>query len=139
MCVHTDGNHADTATFFTTHTHTYMKNVEEKKRKRVICAKRRSLSYAPPPPDDSCVTACVTREWQTSNKQYSMYLTFFSLDDLILFVTLYATKPCCFFTTKMLFLSVIYSITDTNNNSPEEMKRKQRNYHPNDNVIVSLD
>ncbi len=35
-----------------------------------------------------------------------------------------------FFTTKTLFLSVIYSIKDTNNNSPEEMKRKQRNKHP---------
>ncbi len=42
MCIHTDGNHADTATFPTKekHTHTYMK-------KRLICPKSRSLSYAP--------------------------------------------------------------------------------------------
>ncbi len=50
MCVHTDGNHADTATFPTkqkhTHKHTYMKNVVNKK-KRIICPKGRSLSYAP--------------------------------------------------------------------------------------------
>ncbi len=44
-----------------------------------------------------------------------------------------------FFTTKTLFLSVIYSITDTNNNSPKEMKCKQRNMHLYYNVIVSLD
>ncbi len=61
----------------------------------------------------------VTRERQNSNKQSSAYLSlFFFFDGIILFVTLHATKPCCFFTTKTLFLSVIYSITDTNNNSP---------------------
>ncbi len=43
---------------------------------------------------------------------------FFFLVDFILFGTLSATKSCCFFTTKTLFLSVICSITDTNNNSP---------------------
>ncbi len=57
-----------------------------------------------------------------------------------LFGTLRATKAFCFFTTKTLFLSVIYSITDTNTITvPEEMRCKQRNNHPNYNVIVSLD
>ncbi len=79
------------------------------------------------------------RERQNSNKQSSIYLSLFFLDGLILCVTLYTTKQCWFFTTKMLFLSIIYSITDANNNSPEEMKRKQMNNHPNYKVIVSLD
>ncbi len=81
----------------------------------------------------------VTRARQNSNKQSSAYLSlFFFWDGLILCVTLYATKQCWFFTIKTLFLSIIYSITDANNNSPEEMKRKQMNNHPNYNVIVSL-
>ncbi len=50
MCVHTDGNHADTATFPTkqkhTHTHTQIWKMLLKK-KRIICPKSRSLSYAP--------------------------------------------------------------------------------------------
>ncbi len=39
----------------------------------------------------------------------------------------------------MLFLSTIYSITDTNNNYPEEITRKQRNIHPYYYIIVALD
>ncbi len=40
----------------------------------------------------------VTRERQNSNEQYlCVSVTFFFLDDLILFGTLPATKSCCFF------------------------------------------
>ncbi len=99
-------------------TQTYMKNVEKKK---FIWQKNRSLSYAP-------------IRWQVRHSvrhapsrgsariQISnlprIFHFFFFLDDLILSVRLYATKLWFFFTTKTLFLSVIYSITDTNNNSP---------------------
>ncbi len=86
------------------------------------------------------VSRAVTRERQIQINYNPLICDFFfSVDGLILFVKLYATTLCCFFTTKTLFLSVIYSITGTNNNSPEEMKCKQRNMHLYYNVIVSLD
>ncbi len=119
---------------------TYMKNVEEKKRK-VYLSKKPIAKLRPHQMTGASQRAsrAVTRARQNSNKQSSAYLSLFFWDGLILFVRLYAKKQCCFFTTKTLFLSAIYSITDTNNNSPEEMKRKQRNNDPNYNVIVSLD
>ncbi len=86
-----------------------------KKKKKTICPKSRSLS-------SPHQMTCVTRERQNSNKQYSTYLwLLLLLDGFILCVTLHATKPsscCSCFSTKTLFLSVIYSITDTNNISP---------------------
>ncbi len=94
------------------------KMLKKKKKKDLFVQKRRSLSYAP---IRWQVRHSVrhARERQNSNKQSSVYLwLFFFLDDLILFGTLPATKSCCFFTTKMLFLSIICSIMDTNNNSP---------------------
>ncbi len=94
----------------------------KKKKKRFICAKKAISKLRPHQMTCASKRAshAVTRERQNSNKQSSVYLwLFFFLDDLILFGTLPATKSCCFFfTTKTLFLSVICSITDTNNNSP---------------------
>ncbi len=72
----------------------------------------------------------VTRERQKSNKQYSTYLWLFwggGWSRSVCNTACY--KTMLLFFTKTLFLSVIYSITDTNNNSPEEMKRKKRNIH----------
>ncbi len=136
---HTDGNHTDTVTFPTKHANIYEKCLK-KKKKRFICPKSQSLSSHQMTGASQRASRAVTRACQNSNKQSSAYLSLlFFWDGLILCVTLYATKQCWFFTTKMLFLSIIYSITDANNNSPEEMKRKQMNNHPYYNVIVSLD
>ncbi len=123
MCVHTDGNHADTATFPTKqkHTHSHIRKMLLKKEKIYYLSKKPIAMLRPHQMTGASQRAsrAVTRARQNSNKQSSAYLSlFFFLDGLILFVRLYATKPYCFFTTKMLFLSVIYSITDTNNNSP---------------------
>ncbi len=97
------------------------KLLKKKKKKKVyFVQKRQSLSYAP-------------IRWQVRHSvrhapsrgsariqinNLPCIFDFFFLDDFILFGTLPATKSCCFFTTKTLFLSVICSITDTNNNSP---------------------
>ncbi len=60
MCVHIDGNHADTAMFHTSHTHTQIKNVEKKKKKRFIWQKKPIAKLRPHQMKGS-VTACVTR------------------------------------------------------------------------------
>ncbi len=96
MCVHTDDNHSDTATFPTKqkHTHIYEKCCLKKKKKDYLSkkpiAKLRPHQMTGASQRASCA---VTRACQNSNKQSS---TFF-LDGLILSVTLHATKPCCFF------------------------------------------
>ncbi len=105
---------------FPQNTQTYMKNGEKKKKKDYLC-KKPIAKLRPHQMTGASQRAsrAVTRERQNSNKQSSAYLDFFLEGDyLILFGTLPATKSCCFFTTKTLFLSVICSITDTNNNSP---------------------
>ncbi len=103
-------------------TRKHMKNVEKKKKKKKDYLCKKPIAKLRPHQLTGAsqrASRAVTRERQNSNKQSSMYLyLFFFLDGLILFGTLPATKSCCFFTTKMLFLSVICSITDTNNNSP---------------------
>ncbi len=97
------------------------KLLKKKERKRIICAKSRSLSYAP-------IRWQVRHSVRHASSRGSARIQinnfpcifdfFFFLDDLILFGTLPATKSCCFFfTTKTLFLNVICSIMDTNNNS----------------------
>ncbi len=113
---HTDANHTDTATFPTKHVY------EKCCKNQMTGASQRA----------SCT---VTKEWQNSNKLYSAYLWLFLGGwggSLVLFVTLRAKKTCCCFFTKTLFLSIMYSITDTN--TPEEMKCKQGNIHPYYNV-----
>ncbi len=117
MCVHSDGYHSDTATFPTKQKHTHIWKMLLKKKN---CPKSRSLSYAPIR-WQVCHSVChePSREctWiQINNLPRIFY--FFGGDGLILFVTLRATIFFCFFTTKTLFLSIIYSITDTNNNCP---------------------
>ncbi len=90
----------------------------KKKLKKVYLAKINFAKLRPHQKTGASqrVSRAVTSERHNSNKQSSAYLyLFFFLDNLILSVRLYAVM---FFTTKTLFLSVIYSITDTNNNSP---------------------
>ncbi len=72
---HTDDNHTDTDTFPTKHKHTYMKNVEEKKKKNYLC-KKAIAKFRPHQMTGASQRASrgVTRERQNSNKQYSAYL-----------------------------------------------------------------
>ncbi len=69
MCIHTDGNHADTATFPTkTEKHTYMKNVVKKKdylsKKLIVKLRPHQMTGA-----SQRVSRAVTRAQQNSNKQ----------------------------------------------------------------------
>ncbi len=114
---HRDVNHTNTGTFSTKHANIY-ENAEEEKKEMFIWLKS-SLSYAPS--DDRCVTACVTRHREgapESNNHIPCIFDFFffgwfhSVWDIVCY------KIVLFFTTKTLFLSVICSITDTNNSSP---------------------
>ncbi len=113
---HTDVNHTDTGNS-PQNTQTYMKNEKKKKKKDYLCKK--AIAKLRPHQMTGAsqrVSRAIARERHRYTFRVSM--TFFILDDLILFGTLPATKLCCFFTTKTLFLSVICSIMDTNNNSP---------------------
>ncbi len=113
---HTDVNHTDTGNS-PQNTQTYMKNVEEKK-KRIICAKKAITKLRPHQMTGESQHAPSRGSARIQIINLPCIFDFFFWDDIILFGTLPATKSCCFFTTKMLFLSVICSITDTNNNSP---------------------
>ncbi len=115
---HTDVNHIDTGNS-PQNTQTYMKTVEEKKKKKKVYLSKNPIAKLRPHQMTGAsqrASRAVARERQNLNKQSSAYLWLF-FGDLILFGTLPATKSCCFFTTKTLFLSIICSITDTNNNS----------------------
>ncbi len=81
----------------------------------------------------------VTRERQIQINYIPLICDFFSVDGLILFVKLYATTPCCFFYHQDAVFERNLFHNGHNNNSPEEMKCKQRNMHLYYNVIVSLD
>ncbi len=74
MCIHIDGNHADSAMFHTSHTHTN-KNVEKKKEKRFIWQKKLIAKLRPHQMTGASQRAsrAVTRERQNSNEQYSAY------------------------------------------------------------------
>ncbi len=76
MCVHIDGNHADTAMFHTSHTHTQIKNVEKKKKKGLFGKKKPIAKLRPHQMTGASQRAsrAVMRERQNSNKQSSAYL-----------------------------------------------------------------
>ncbi len=100
-------------------TQTYMKTAEEEKKRNVFCA----IKFAKLRPIRWQVRHSVRHASSRGSARIQIInlpciFDFFFLDDFILFGTLSATKSCWFFTTKTLFLSVICSITDTNNSSP---------------------
>ncbi len=93
----------------------------KKKKKRIICAKK----FAKLRPHQMTgasqrASRAVTRERQNSNKQSSVYLFWLIFFWMISFCLGHCLlqNHAVFFTTKTLFLSVICSITYTNNNSP---------------------
>ncbi len=99
-------------------TQTYMKNVEKKKdylcRKPIAKLRPHQMTGA-----SQRASRAVTRERQNSNKQSSVYLwLFFCWMISFCLGHCLLQNPAVFFTTKTLLLSVICSITDTNNNSP---------------------
>ncbi len=121
---HTDVNHTDTGTFSTKHANIY-ENCWRRKKRNVfsfyLIVLKRSLSYAP-------------IRWQVRHSvrhapsrgsariqiinlpcifDFFFFGWFHSVWDIVCYkIVLF------FFTTKTLFLSVICSITDTNNSSP---------------------
>ncbi len=104
-----------------------MKNVEKKKKsylwKKAIAKLRPCQMTAA----SQRASRSVTRERQIQINNIPLICDFFFFG--------WSHSVC----KTVCYNSVIYSIMDTNNNSPEEMKRKQRNMHPYYNVIVSLD
>ncbi len=127
-------NHTDTATFPTKHANIY-ENCW-KKKKDYLCKKPIASSEMTGASQRASRSVTGSARIQINNFLSIIYFFFFFLDGLILFGTLPATKSCCFFATKTLFLSVICSITDRTITLPEEMRRKQMNNDPNYNVIV---
>ncbi len=100
-------------------TQTHMKTVE--KKKRIICAKSRSLSYAPirwqVRHSVRHVPSRGSARIQINNFPCIIdFFFFFRWSHSVWDIACY--KIMLFFATKTLFLSVIRSITDTNNNSP---------------------
>ncbi len=100
-------------------TQTYMKTAEEEKKEMFICAKR-SLSYAP-------IRWQVRHSVRHASSRGSARIQIINLPCIWLFffwMISFCLRHCLlqnravFFTTKTLFLSVICSITDTNNSSP---------------------
>ncbi len=92
----------------------------KKKKKRIICAKKiAKLRPHQMTGASQRASRAVARERQNSNKQSSVYLWlfFFGWSHSVWDIACYKIM-LVFFTTKTLFLSVICSITDTNNNSP---------------------
>ncbi len=142
---HRDVNHTDTGTFSTKHANIY-ENCWRRKKRNVFfffsyCAKKiAKLRPYQMTGASQRVSCAVARERQNSNKQSSVYLWlfFFWMISFCLGHCLLQNRAV-FFTTKMLFLSVICSITDTNNNSPSRDETKQRINDLNYNVVVSLD
>ncbi len=115
---HRDVNHTNTGTFSTKHANIY-ENCWRRKKRNVFCA----IKIAKLRPIRWQVRHSVRHASSRGSARIQIInlpciFDFFFLDDFILFGTLPATKSCCFFTTKTLFLSVICSITDTNNSSP---------------------
>ncbi len=107
-----------------------MKNVETKK---FILSK----SFAPS--NDMYVTA-VTRERQNSNKQFSFFWAGGGWGMVSFCVILYATKPCVFYNQDAVFFKLyLFHNRYKQITLPLEMRRKQRNIYPYNNVIVSLD
>ncbi len=111
---HTDVNHTDTGNS-PQNTQTYMKTVKKKKKKRIICAKKiaklQQMTGA-----SQRASRAVARERQNSNKRIFDFF-FFGWSHSVWDIACYKIM-LFFFTTKTLFLSIICSITDTNNNSP---------------------
>ncbi len=115
---HRDVNHTNTGTFSTKHANIY-ENCWRRKKRNVFCAKR-SLSYAP-------IRWQVRHSVRHASSRGSARIQiinlpcifdFFFLDDFILFGTLPCYKIMLFFYHQDAVLSVICSITDTNNSSP---------------------
>ncbi len=103
-----------------THKHIWKLLKKKKKKKRFICAKKIAKLRPHQMTGASQRTSrAVARERQNSNKQSSVYLWlfFFGWSRSVWDIACYKIM-LFFFTTKTLFLSVICSITDTNNNSP---------------------
>ncbi len=107
--------------FPTKHANIYENCWRRKKKKRFICAKKAISKLRPHQMTCASQRAsrAVMRERQNSNKQSSVYLWlfFFGWSHSVWDIACYKIM-LFFFTTKTLFLSVICSITDTNNNSP---------------------
>ena len=105
--------------------------LKNKKKERIIW-KSRSLSYA-----SIRWQVCQSARHKPSRESARIQINnlppifhfffFFFISFCLWHCTL--QNHALFFTTKTQFLSVSYSITDTNNSVPEELKRKQRNYH----------
>ncbi len=116
---HRDVNHTNTGTFSTKHANIY-ENCWRRKKRNVFCAKKiaklRPIRWQV---RHSVRHASSARERQNSNNQSSVYLWlfFFWMISFCLGHCL-LQNHAVFFTTKTLFLSVICSITDTNNSSP---------------------
>ncbi len=128
---HRDVNHTDTGTLPTNN----MKTAE-----KFICAKKiAKLRPHQMTGASQRASRAVARERQNSINNLPCIFDFFFFWMISSVWDIACYKIMLFFTTKTLFLSVICSITDTNNNSPQEMRRKQINNDPNYNVVVSLD
>ncbi len=107
MCVHTDGNHADTATFTTKQKHTHMK---KKKKKLLYCI---------------CIYLC--KNLIAKSQRASRGSTRIQINNIPFFsggMVSFCLWHCVLQTHVVVFyhqdavLRIIYYITDTNNNSP---------------------
>ncbi len=112
--------------------------LKKKKKKKVYLSKKPIAKLRPHQMTGASQRAsrAITKARQNSNKQSSVYLSLF------FFGWSHAVCNTVYYKTVLIFYhqdAVFEHNLFHNNNSPEEMKRKQMNNHPNYNVIVSLD
>ncbi len=114
---HRDVNHTNTGTFSTKHANIY-ENCWRRKKRNVFCAKRSLSTPHQMTGASQRASRVVARERQNSNNQSSVYLWLFFFWMISFCLGHCLLQIVLFFYHQDAVLSVICSITDTNNSSP---------------------